>query len=391
MSHTKATQLIHDPQRGKTYTSANIPLYYSSTYHQQTLGGETTYDYARSGNPNRELLETKLAELENGTHGFAFNSGISAITSVFLTLKAGDHVILPDDVYGGTFRLTEQILSKFDIHFTTVNAEKTENFEKAITPRTRLIYVETPSNPLFKITHIRGVAQIAKKHNLLLAVDNTFMTPIAQNPLDLGADIVIHSATKFLGGHSDLIAGAVITNHEAFAEALYLIQNGAGTGLSVYDSWTLTQHLKTLNVRFQQSFKSAQRIVRFLEQHPAVADIYYPGYSTVHLNQATHGGAVFGFRLKHEHLAQTFVDALNIPLVSVSLGGVETILSHPYSMSHAAIPQHIREARGITFGLFRLSVGLEDPDTLISDLDYALKEVYDESLIEHPERHYSSG
>ena len=391
MTHSKTTQLIHDHHRGKTYQSANLPLYYSSTYHQHSLGGETTYDYARSGNPNRELLERKLAELENGTHGFAFNSGISAITSVFLTLKAGDHVLLPDDVYGGTFRLTEQILSKFDIQFTTVDAEKTENFEKYITPRTKLIYIETPSNPLFKITDIRAVAKIAQRHNLLLAVDNTFMTPMAQNPLDLGADIVIHSATKFLGGHSDLIAGAVVTNHAAFAEAIYLIQNGTGSGLSVYDSWTLTQHIKTLDVRFRHASKSAQRIVRFLEQHPAIADVYYPGYSPVHLNQAEHGGAVFGFRLKHEHLAQTFVDALHLPLVSVSLGGVETILSHPHSMSHAAIPQHIREARGITFGLFRLSVGLEDTDTLIKDLDDALKEVYDESLIKHPKRQYSSG
>lgn len=391
MSQTKATQLIHDRNRGKTYLSANLPLYYSSTYHQHTLGGEASYDYARSGNPNRELLETKLAELENGSHGFAFNSGISAITSVFLTLKAGDHVILPDDVYGGTFRLTEEILTKFGIHFTTVNAENPENYENSITSNTKLLYVETPSNPLFKVTDIRAVADIAKRHNLLLAVDNTFMTPIAQNPLDLGADIVIHSATKFLGGHSDLIAGAVITNNATFAKAIYLIQNGAGTGLSVYDSWTLTQHLKTLDVRFSRSSQSAQRIAHFLEEHPAIAQVYYPGHHTVHLKQAKHGGAVLGFRLKNEALAQTFVDALEIPLVSVSLGGVESILSHPHSMSHAAIPQTIREARGITFGLFRLSVGLEDPDTLITDLNHALKEVYDESLTEHPERQYSSG
>lgn len=391
MSHHKATQLIHDNNRGKTYQSANLPLYYSSTYHQHELGGQPEYDYARSGNPNRALLETKLAELENGKYGFAFNSGISAITSVLLTLKAGDHVILPDDVYGGTFRLTEEILTKFDIHFTTVNAENPENFENAITPQTKLLYVETPSNPLFKITDIRAIADIAKRHHLLLAVDNTFMTPIAQNPLDLGADIVIHSATKFLGGHSDVIAGAVVTNDDAFAKAIYLIQNGTGTGLSVYDSWTLTQHLKTLDVRFKQSTANAQQLIRYLEQHPAIAKIYYPGNSTVHLKQAQHGGAVFGFKLKNEALAQTFVDALEIPLVSVSLGGVETILSHPYSMSHAAIPQPIREARGITFGLFRLSVGLEHPETLIADLDHALKEVYDESIIKHSEAQRSSG
>ncbi|MBI5975064.1 cystathionine beta-lyase MetC [Staphylococcus canis] len=391
MSFSRQTQLIHDQNRGTTYQCANQPLYYASTYHQNTLGATTEYDYARSGNPNRETLETKLAQLENGKYGFAFNSGIAAITAVFLTLKAGDHVILPDDVYGGTFRLTEQILSKFDIHFTTVNAEDTRNIEAAIQPNTKLIYLETPSNPLFKITNIREAVEIAHRHHLKVAVDNTFMTPLGQHPLDLGADVVIHSATKFLSGHSDLIAGAVITNDETLAESIYLIQNGAGTGLSVYDSWTLTQHLKTLAVRFQQSVESAQTISHYLETHPAIQDVYYPGNNTVHLNQAENGGAVLGFRLKQEHLAQQFVDALTLPLVSVSLGGVETILSHPNTMSHAAIPQHIREARGITFGLFRLSVGLENVDELIADLDRALKEVYDEPTIRNIEAQRSSG
>lgn len=391
MSLSQQTQLIHDPKRRHSYQCANQPLYYASTYHQKTLGAATEYDYARSGNPNRETLETKLAQLENGKYGFAFNSGIAAITAVFLTLKSGDHVILPDDVYGGTFRLTEQILSKFDIHFTTVNTEDVSNIEDAIRSNTKLVYLETPSNPLFKVTDIRHAVEIAHRHDLLVAVDNTFMTPLGQHPLELGADIVIHSATKFLSGHSDLIAGAVITNHSSVAEAIYLIQNGAGTGLSVYDSWTLTQHLKTLSVRFNQSVQSAQQMSRFLESHPAVKDVYYPGNNTVHLNQAENGGAVLGFRLKHEHLAQKFVDALDLPLVSVSLGGVETILSHPNTMSHAAIPQHIREARGITFGLFRLSVGLEDVDELISDLDHALKEVYHEPTIRNIKAQRSSG
>ncbi|QLK86919.1 cystathionine beta-lyase MetC [Staphylococcus sp. 17KM0847] len=391
MSLSKETQLIHDSNRGQTYQSANPPLYYASTYHQHILGGNTPYDYARSGNPNRELLETKLAQLENGKHGFAFNSGIAAITAVFLTLEAGDHVILPDDVYGGTFRLTEQILSRFNITFTTVNAENTQNIKNAIRPNTKLIYIETPSNPLFKITDIHEVINVARHHHIQVAVDNTFMTPLGQQPLDLGADIVIHSATKFLSGHSDVIAGAVVTNNDAIAEALYLIQNGTGTGLSVYDSWTLTQHLKTLSVRFNQSVKSAQTISHFLSNHPAISQVYYPGHHAVHLQQAQHGGAVLGFRLVDEKKAQQFVNALNIPLVSVSLGGVETILSHPNTMSHAAIPQSIREERGITFGLFRLSVGLESVDDLISDLDYALKEVFDESIVRYTQAQSSSG
>lgn len=390
MSFSQQTQLIHDPNRGTSYHCANQPLYYASTYHQKELGGEAEYDYARSGNPNRQTLEAKLAELENGTFGFAFNSGIAAITAVFLTLKAGDHVILPDDVYGGTFRLTEQILSKFDIQFTTVNTEDTANIEKAIQPNTQLIYLETPSNPLFKITDIRQAVAIAQRHHLRVAVDNTFMTPLGQHPLELGADIVIHSATKFLSGHSDLIAGAVVTNERSIADALYLIQNGTGTGLSVYDSWTLTQHLKTLAVRYEQSVQHAIKIGRFLEQHPAVRTVYYPGNNTVHLNQAESGGAVLGFRLKNEALAQQFVDALTLPLVSVSLGGVETILSHPSTMSHAAIPKAIREARGITFGLFRLSVGLENVEELLADLDHALKEVFDEPTIGHFEKQRSS-
>ncbi|HEC2243999.1 TPA: aminotransferase class V-fold PLP-dependent enzyme [Staphylococcus delphini] len=389
MTRSKQTELIHDTQRGVGYQCANQPLYYASTYRQQRLGEAVPYDYARSGNPNRELLETKLAQLEGGKRAFAFNSGIAAITAVFLTLKAGDHVILPDDVYGGTFRLTEQILSRFGLTFTTVNAENVTEIRAAIRPNTRLIYIETPSNPLFKITDIRKVVHIAQAHDILVAVDNTFMTPLCQNPLALGADIVIHSATKFLGGHSDLIAGAVITDDDALAEALYLIQNGTGTALSVYDSWTLTQHLKTFVIRYEQSVKSAQRIYHFLAEHPAIAQVYYPGNNIVHLKQAKHGGAVIGFRLKDETYAQRFVDQLTLPLVSVSLGGVETILSHPYTMSHAAIPQEIREARGITFGLFRLSVGLEDADELIADLDQALKEGSYESTTERTEKQYS--
>ncbi|ELV2645915.1 aminotransferase class I/II-fold pyridoxal phosphate-dependent enzyme [Staphylococcus pseudintermedius] len=389
MTRSKQTELIHDTQRGVAYQCVNQPLYYASTYHQQRLGEAVPYDYARSGNPNRELLERKLAQLEGGKRAFAFNSGIAAITAVFLTLKAGDHVILPDDVYGGTFRLTEQILSRFGLTFTTVNAENVAEIRAAIRPNTRLIYVETPSNPLFKITDIRKVVHIAQAHDILVAVDNTFMTPLCQNPLALGANIVIHSATKFLGGNSDLIAGAVITNDDTLAEALYLIQNGTGTALSVYDSWTLTQHLKTFVVRYEQSVKSAQQIYHFLEAHPAIAQVYYPGDNSVHLSQAKHGGAVIGFRLRDETYAQRFVDQLTLPLVSVSLGGVETILSHPYTMSHAAIPQEIREARGITFGLFRLSVGLEDADELIADLNQALKEGSYESTTERTEKQYS--
>lgn len=297
-----------------------------------------------------------------------------------MTFKSGDHVILPDDVYGGTFRLTEQILNRFNIEFTTVDTTKLEQIEGAIQSNTKLIYIETPSNPCFKITDIKAVSKIAEKHELLVAVDNTFMTPLGQSPLLLGADIVIHSATKFLSGHSDLIAGAVITNNEAISEALYLIQNGTGNMLSAQDSWTLAKHLKTFPIRFKQSVENAQKIVSFLIKQDEISEVYYPGLTAAHLEQAKNGGAVIGFRLADESKAQQFVDALTLPLVSVSLGGVETILSHPATMSHAALPEKVRQERGITFGLFRLSVGLEDPDELIADIKYALKEAFNESI-----------
>ena len=381
MTLSKETEVIYDAHRGQDYDSANPPLYDSSTFHQQVLGGDTTYDYARSGNPNRNLLEEKLAKLEGADYAFAYASGIAAISSVLLTLNSGDHVILPDDVYGGTFRLTEQILTRFNIRFTTVDTTDVTAIEDAIESQTKLIYLETPSNPLFKITDIKAVAQLAQARDLLVAVDNTFMTPLGQSPLTLGSDIVVHSATKFLGGHSDIIAGVAITNNKAVADALYLLQNGTGNALSAQDSWTLAKHLKTLPVRFNQSVSNAQQLVTFLSERDEVAEVYYPGHNETHLAQAKHGGAVLGFRLKDENKAQAFVDALSLPLVSVSLGGVETILSHPATMSHAAVPQDVREARNITFGLFRLSVGLEDPDELIADFNYAFKEAFNDSTV----------
>ncbi|RIP34822.1 PLP-dependent transferase [Staphylococcus gallinarum] len=390
MSLSKETEVIFDAHRGTDYDSANPPLYDSSTFHQKVLGGDANYDYARSGNPNRALLEEKLAKLEGGDYAFAYASGIAAISAVLLTLSAGDHVILPDDVYGGTFRLTEQILTRYNIQFTTVDTTVLQTVEDAIQDNTKLIYIETPSNPLFKITDIKGIVQIARQHKLLVAVDNTFMTPLGQSPLALGADIVVHSATKFLGGHSDIIAGVAITNNQAVADALYLLQNGTGTALSAQDSWTLAKHLKTLPVRFNQSVANAQKLYDFLIEKTEIAEVYYPGNDSLHLSQASHGGAVLGFRLKDESKAQAFVDALTLPLVSVSLGGVETILSHPATMSHAAVPQEVREARNITFGLFRLSVGLEQPEELIADLNYAFKEAFNESITQGITEQHSS-
>ncbi|MCU5746482.1 PLP-dependent aspartate aminotransferase family protein [Staphylococcus sp. SQ8-PEA] len=390
MSLSKDTEVIFDSHRGHDYRSANPPLYDSSTFHQKVLGGNPEYDYARSGNPNRQLLEEKLAKLEGGDYAFAYASGIAAISAVLLSLNSGDHVILPDDVYGGTFRLTEQILTRFNIQFSTVDTTHTDEIRNAIQSNTKLVYLETPSNPKFKVTDIREASKIAHDHNLIVAVDNTFMTPLGQSPLELGADIVVHSATKFLGGHSDIIAGAAITNNKEIADSLYLLQNGTGTALSAQDSWTLVKHLKTLPVRFNQSVRNAEKLVDFFQSRDEIAEVYYPGLNDKHLAQAKHGGAVLGFRLKDETKAQALVDALTLPLVSVSLGGVETILSHPATMSHAAVPKEVREARQITFGLFRLSVGLEDPNELIADFNYAFKEAFHESNSRQaPEQHSS--
>ncbi len=279
------------------------------------------------------MLEEKLARLEGGTYAFAYASGISPISAVLFTLKSDDHVILPDDVYGGTFRSTEQILNRFNIQFTTVDATQIKEIENAIQHNTKLIYIETPSNPLFKIADIRAVDRVAKQNHLLLAVDNTFMTPLGQSPLALGADIVVHSATKFLGGHSNVIAGVAITNDKKIVDALYLLQNGTGTALSAHDSWALAKHFKTLPVRFKQSISNAERLVEFLNKCEEISEVYYPGNNSSHLRQASTGGAVIVFRLKDEFKAQAFVDFLTLPLVSVSLGGVETILSHPRSCS----------------------------------------------------------
>lgn len=292
MSLSKETEVIFDEHRGVDYDSANPPLYDSSTFHQKCLVAMQNLIMPEVAIQTVNFFEEKLAKLEGGQYAFAYASGIAAISAVLLTLKANDHVILPDDVYGGTFRLTEQILNRFGIQFTTVNATQPEEIERAIQPNTKLIYVETPSNPCFKITDIRAVAAIAKRHHLLLAVDNTFMTPLGQSPLALGADIVVHSATKFLGGHSDIIAGAAITNRKDVADALYLLQNGTGTALSAHDSWTLAKHLKTLPVRFKQSTSNAEKLVAFLKEREEIAEVYYPGNSSLHLSQANSGGAV---------------------------------------------------------------------------------------------------
>ena len=374
------TKFIHSAGVDPLTGAVNVPIYLSSTFHQNSIDEFGPYDYSRSGNPTRQALEDTIAKLENGTRGFAFASGMAAISSAFLLLESGDHVLVSEDVYGGTFRFVTEVLNKFGISHTFVNMTDLDEVARAFRHNTKVIYIETPSNPVMNITDIEIAAKLAKANGCLTFVDNTFMTPLYQNPLDLGADLVLHSATKFLSGHSDITAGLAVTKDAALGDRLGFIQNSLGSVLGAQDSYLLIQGIKTLGARLKQSSESAGKIADFLHKHPVVEEVYYPGFSfhpgnPIHERQASGSGAVLSFRLPDKNAARIFKDALRIPVFAVSLGAVETILSYPATMSHAAMPKEEREKRGITDGLFRFSVGLEHADDLLKDLAQALVKV----------------
>lgn len=374
-----ATKLLHgtscfDPVTG----AASTPIYQASTFHQADLDRPGAYDYARSGNPTRQALEEAIAVLEGGERGFAFASGMAAISSVFMLFSAGDHVIVAEDVYGGTYRFLTKVLSRMNIDVTFVDTTSVDRVAEAITPRTKGIYLETPSNPTLKVTDIAAVCRLAKKFDLLVIVDNTFLTPYYQRPLELGADIVIHSATKFIGGHSDVVAGLAVTKDNDLGEQLYFIQNGMGAVLGAQDSWLVMRGLKSLKARLDVSTRTAEQIAGWLRHHPAVTKVYYTGLTDhpgheLQSCQASGHGAVLSFDVGSRERAKALFDRVTLPIVAVSLGAVETILSYPAGMSHAAMPKAERETRGITEGLIRLSAGLEDADDLIRDLERALE------------------
>jgi cystathionine beta-lyase len=382
-----ATKLLHGGASYDKVTGASsIPIYQASTYHQFDLDCPGAFDYARSGNPTRQALEETIAVLEGGTRGFAFASGMAAISSVFLLFSAGDHLVVAEDVYGGTYRFLTKVLSRMGISVSFVDTTRLEQVAAAIRPDTKAIYLETPSNPTLKVTDIAAVCSLAKRHGLLTIVDNTFMTPYYQRPLDLGADIVVHSATKFIGGHSDVVAGLVVTRDQTLGEQLYLIQNGMGAILGVQDSWLVMRGLKTLKARLDASTRTAEQLARWLQSHPAVQHVYYTGLPTheghlLQARQACGHGAVLSFDVGSRERAKALFDRVKLPIVAVSLGAVETILSYPVMMSHAAMPEEERKRRGITDGLIRLSVGLEDADDLIADLQQAL-----DALPDHHEK-----
>jgi len=378
----KATTLIHsipvDPLTG----SVSVPIYQTSTFVQDAPGEHKGYDYARSNNPTRETLEKIAAQLEGGVRASAFASGLAAIDAVVKLLQSGDEILAVDDIYGGAFRLFTHIYSKFGIKVNYTDTTSIANVFDAITPNTKLIWLETPTNPTLKISDIAAIAKIAKQHNILLCVDNTFASPALQQPINLGADIVIHSATKYLGGHSDLIAGLVISASNEIGEQIKFIQNASGAILSPHDSWLVIRGIETLHLRVQQHCKNAQVVAEYLETHPAIAAIYYPGLKT-HLNhgiaagQQSGFGGVVSFTLKNdtEAAARTFVTSTRYFKLAESLGGVKSLLCHPATMTHKSIPAEKRHASGVADSLIRLSVGLEDVADLIQDIEQALEKV----------------
>ncbi len=374
------TSLIHAGVRDgyeNKKGAVNVPRYLSSTFHQESIDEFGEYDYARSGNPTRDALEKTVAELEGGVRAHAFSSGIAAVSAALMLLSQGDHIVITEDVYGGTYRFVSKVLPRFGISHTFVDFTDLAAVEAAITPATKLLYMETPSNPTLGITNIRGVVALAKQYNCLTFLDNTFMTPLHQRPLELGVDVVIHSATKFLSGHSDIIAGLTVTADEKIGQDLYFIQNSFGNILGVQDCFTLLQNIKTTDVRFSRSAESAQKIAEFLDASSLVEQVYYPGLAShpgyeIHHSQSTSAGAVLSFRLPSYEAAKALVEAMKIPVFAVSLGGVESILSYPAKMSHAAMEPEERAKRGITDGLLRFSVGLEHVDDLIADFAQAL-------------------
>jgi cystathionine beta-lyase/cystathionine gamma-synthase len=375
----RKTEIMHTASRDAGTGALSIPIYNASTFHQANVEKPQEWEYGRGGNPTRGALEELLARLENGAAGFAFSSGMAAMTAAIMAfVKAGDHIVATRDIYGGSYRLLTGFLPKFGITHTFVDMTDPRNVERAIGKSTTLILLETPSNPLLRVTDIEAVAAIAKKHGILTLLDNTFMTPYLQRPLDLGIDVSVHSATKFLGGHSDLIAGAVIVKAPERAGAVKFTQNTCGAVLGPQDSWLLIRGIKTLSARMDTQGANAMRVAKWLADQPWIDQVYYPGLAThpgheILKRQATGFGAVVSIKTDTVERALTLMKRVKIWNVAVSLGGVESILSYPRLMSHAAIPAVERETLGITDTVLRLSIGLEDAEDLIEDLEQAAR------------------
>lgn len=373
------TKLLHGypvicPETG----ASSIPKFQASTFHQTDVFNHKGYNYTRFGNPTITAVEECIKTLENAQFGLAFSSGMAAINAVLFLLSKGDHLILGKNIYGGTFQSINEFLIRFGVEVTWVDESDVNAWEAAIKPNTKMFYLESPSNPLLTITDLKAVTDVAKKHNILTACDNTFMTPLVQETLTLGIDIVIHSGTKFINGHSDVIAGLVATNDETLYNQLKIHQKALGGVLAVEEAWLLLRGVKTMGLRMEKSITNAQKIAEFLQTKEQVKQVYYPSLPThpgyeIHQKQAKNGGAVLSFELETQEQVEQFFKKCQVPIVAVSLGGVESILSLPWLMSHAAMPEEERLKMGVTPTLVRLSCGIEDVEDLIADLEQALE------------------
>lgn len=379
-----ATQLIHaipvDPLTG----AISVPIYQTSTFVQDAPGVNKGYDYSRSNNPTRATLESLIAEMEGGATGLAFASGLAAIDAVVKLLKTGDEILAVDDIYGGAYRLFTAVYEQYGIKVNFVDTSDIEKVAAAITQQTKLIWLETPTNPTLKISDIKAIANLAKANGSLLCVDNTFATPVLQQPLLLGADIVIHSATKYLGGHSDLIAGILVAKEETVGAKLKFFQNACGAVLAPFDSWLVIRGIETLHLRMKHHSRTALKVAQYLATHPDVAQVYYPGLTThpnhaLAIQQGKTGGGIISFSLVNDtnEAAVAFTSKTHLFKLAESLGGIKSLISHPANMTHKSIPAEIRRAAGVSDSLIRLSIGLEEPEDLIEDLAKALQKLTD--------------
>lgn len=390
---SNATQTLHSIPSDPLTGALSVPIYQTSTFIQDAPGENRGYDYSRSGNPTRTALENIVAKLENGSTGSAFSSGLSAIDAVVKLLSSGDEIVAVDDIYGGAFRLFAEVYGKFGITVKYTDTSHVENVANAISPKTKLIWIESPTNPTLKISDIAAIAEVAKANHCLLCVDNTFASPALQQPLNLGADIVVHSATKYLGGHSDVIAGVVVTKSTEIGEKIRFIQNASGAVLGPFDSWLIIRGIETLHLRIKQHCANAQIVAEFLEQQPEVNQVFYPGLPS-HFNhsiakkQASGFGAVISFSLKEDTFAaaKIFVTGTRYFKLAESLGGAKSLLCHPATMTHASIPEDKRKASGVSDGLIRLSVGLEEASDLVEDLKQAFKKITRKPALERKEQ-----
>ncbi|PKE72110.1 cystathionine gamma-synthase [Macrococcoides caseolyticum] len=378
----KKTMMIHGGNTIDEYTGAvNPPIYQTSTYKQDGIGNmRQGYEYSRSANPTRTALESLIRDLESGDAGFAFGSGMAAISSVIMLLNAGDHIVVGSDVYGGTYRVFTKVFERIGIKSTFVDTTDIEAVEAVISENTKMLYIETPTNPLLNVTDIRKMVEISKAHNLISVVDNTFMTPYFQNPLELGADIVLHSATKYIGGHSDVVAGLVVTRTPELSEAVGFIQNSVGGVLGPQDSFLLVRGIKTLAIRMEQTEQTTLKIIEFLQKQNVVTNIFHPslldeGNKKIHESQSKGYGGMISFDVGSKENAENLVKSTKYFTLAESLGAVESLISVPSQMTHASIPRERRLELGITDGLVRISVGIEDSEDLIADLEQAFKQL----------------